>query len=262
MAPLVDCALFRIGRSGSAFLTLSSFSSRGIQSGTHLRESHLHDELALLQEKERYVDQLCVWAKQNIRYAVQEKEALSLAYVTRDDLLNCFFKHSVLCVKQHNQVERLPVMVNNTIIMGRGLKISSKGRPIEVLMATDEGKSRIATTSSDDWKGEAASGGGGGGKRKSKLATRSDVPFVNPLAVPDHFEVERGADDKKGVLQRYQEYKKTANLLLNVRTRNTVQDRRLRLRNYYQGKRWSFVFLYRQLFHVNRYFVFQPKLPL
>lgn len=208
------------------------------------------------------MDQLCVWAKQNIRYAVQEKEALSLAYVTRDDLLNCFFKHSVLCVKQHNQVERLPVMVNNTIIMGRGLKISSKGRPIEVLMATDEGKSRIATTSSDDWKGEAASGGGGGGKRKSKLATRSDVPFVNPLAVPDHFEVERGADDKKGVLLRYQEYKKTANLLLNVRTRNTVQDRRLRLRNYYQGRRWSLVFLYRQLFHVNQYFVFQPKLHL
>lgn len=224
----------------------SSLSSRGISSGAVFREASLNEELAELVEKEKYVDQLCTWAKQNIRYTMQEKDARTLAYVTRDDLLQCFFKHSVLTVKGHDKVERLPVMVDNTIIMGRGLRVSSKGKPMEVLMATDEGKSLIQTNPSDDWKGDALAStgsGAGGGKRKTKLvATRTDVPYVNPMAVPDHFEVDRDTDDKKGVLQRYQEYKKTANMLLNVRSKNPIQDRRLRLRNYYQGRREGFCF--------------------
>lgn len=222
-------------------------SSRGISSGAVFREASLNEELAELVEKEKYVDQLCTWAKQNIRYTMLEKDARTLAYVTRDDLLQCFFKHSVLTVKGHDKVERLPVMVDNTIMMGRGLRVSSKGKPMEVLMATDEGKSLIQTNPSDDWKGDAmastgSGGGAGGGKRKTKLvATRTDVPYVNPMAVPDHFEVDRDTDDKKGVLQRYQEYKKTANMLLNVRSKNPIQDRRLRLRNYYQGRRLFFL---------------------
>lgn len=199
----------------------------------------MSDELQSLAEKDKYLDKLRGWAKQNIQFTLQDSRPL--AYVTRDDLLQCFFKHSVLTVKGHNLVERLPVMVDNTIMLGRGLRIAANNQPIEVLMATDEGKSLIQTSASDDWKGDSAGGanGGGGvgvGKRKSKLVpTLTDSFFPNPLAVPDHFEATREKEDKKGVLQRFQEYKKTANVLLNIRTKNAIQDRRLRLRNYYQG---------------------------
>lgn len=206
-----------------------------------MRETSLYDELQSLSEKEKYLDSLRGWAKQNIQFTLQDSRPL--AYVTRDDLLRCFFKHSVLTVKGHNLVERLPVMVDNTIMMGRGLRIAAKNKPIEVLMATDEGKSLVQTTASDDWKGGDSAGGGhaggavGVGKRKSKLVpTLTDSFYPNPLAVPDHFEATREKEDKKGVLQRFQEYKKTANVLLNIRTKNAIQDRRLRIRNYYQGK--------------------------
>lgn len=169
------------------------------------------------------------------------QDTKTLAYATRDDLLKCFFGHSVLTVKGHNKVQRLPVMVDNEIIFGRGLKIASDSRPIEVLMATDEGKSLIQTSASDDWKGETPSGAGtagGGSKRKSKLVpTMANTFFPDPTAVPDHFDVvNRGDEDKKSVLRRFQEYKETANLLLNIKTKNPIQHRRLRLRNYYQGE--------------------------
>lgn len=204
------------------------------------KESLLNLELKRLTEKEQYLDNLCAWAKANIRLAMQEKDSRALAYVTRDNLISCFNNHSVLVVKGHNRVERRPILVDDTIIFDRGLKVSSKAKPIEVLMATDEGQSLIATSASDDWKGESAGGGGasGGGKRKSKLVpTLTNNVFVNPLAIPDHFEVDRtDAADKKALQQRYQEYKKTANLLLNYRTKNPIQERRLRLRNYYQAK--------------------------
>lgn len=215
------------------------FTFRGQPQNVLGKESLLNLELKRLTEKEQYLDNLCAWAKANIRLAMQEKDSRALAYVTRDNLISCFNNHSVLVVKGHNRVERRPILVDDTIIFDRGLKVSSKAKPIEVLMATDEGQSLIATSASDDWKGESAGGGGasGGGKRKSKLVpTLTNNVFVNPLAIPDHFEVDRtDAADKKALQQRYQEYKKTANLLLNYRTKNPIQERRLRLRNYYQG---------------------------
>lgn len=197
-------------------------------------------QLDQLRAKEAYLDQLCNWAKANIKYTMQANETRALAYVTRDDLLKSFFKHSVLTVKGHSKVQRLPVMEDNTIVLGRGLRIASeKNRQIEVLMATDEGKTLVETSERDDWKsgGTFGTGGGGGGKRKSKLVpTIPNANFENPQAVPDHFEVDLDRSDKKAVQQRFQEYKKTANALLNLKTKNTIQDRRLRLRNYYQGK--------------------------
>lgn len=226
-------------------LLLLPLSFRGFQGGVSREQNSLTEELQALEEKERYVDKLLGWAKQNTRYTLQDSRPL--VYVTRDDLLQSFFKHSVLTVKGHTQVQRLPVMVDNTIMTGRGLRIASTRQPIEVLMATTEGKALIETSANDDWKGDLLGGGGGasgnggggggaaGGKRKSKLIPTLPIA-VNPNAVPDHFEADRPVEDKKGIQLRFQEYKKTANLLLNLRTRNPVQERRLRLRNYYQGR--------------------------
>lgn len=192
-------------------------------------------EMSLLLAKQEYLSQLCSWAKQNLRYTVMEKSKRTLVYVTRDDLLRCYGNSSILAVKGHEKAERLPVMVDKTIIMGRGLHISAKDQPIDVLMATTAGQSLIETSAIDDYKIDGGAGGVGG-KRKSSL-NAMNTSYVNPQAVPEHFEVNRELKDKNGILRRFQEYKKTANLLLNYRSKNPIRDRRLRLRNYYQGRR-------------------------
>lgn len=191
-------------------------------------------EMSELMAKQEYLDKLCGWAKQNLRYTVMEKSKRTLVYVTRDDLLRCYGDSSILAVKGHEKAERLPVMVDKTIIMGRGLHISAKNHPIDVLMATKDGKSLIDTSSVDDFRNDGA---GGAGKRKSKLiATPTKNLYVIPQTVPEHFEACREEMDKKDIVKRFQEYKKTANILLNCHSKNPIKDRRLRLRNYYQGK--------------------------
>lgn len=167
------------------------------------------------------------------------KNTRTLAYVTRDDLLQCFSEHSVLMVKGHEKAQRLPVMVNNTIIYGRGLRVSSSDNPIDVLMATDYGHSLVDTGAGDDVKSEGAVAAVGVSKRKSKPLNLLN-PFPSTATVPEHFEVDREARDKKEILKRFQEYKNSANMLLNLKRRDPIKDRKLRLRNYYQGRRWIY----------------------
>lgn len=97
--------------------------------------------------KDKYLDEIITFAKRNIKFMIKDPDTRTMAYVTRDDLLHCFEDQVVLTAKGHQKVERLPVMEDDTIKMGLGLRIVShdEDRPIEVCLATDEGKALIKT---------------------------------------------------------------------------------------------------------------------
>lgn len=185
-----------------------------------------------LNAKERYLDEIIKFAKRNIKFTIKDPDMRTLSYVTRDDLLRCFEDQVVLTAKGLKKVERLPVMEDDVIVMGRGLRIVSQDedRPIEVCLATDEGKALIKTNENDDYKPETTKA-----SRKSKPNTMLP-PAPNAQAIPSHWAGGQETDDHRVLLKKFQEYKQMANILLNYRTKNPIRERRYRLRNFYQGE--------------------------
>lgn len=92
---------------------------------------------------------MCNWARQNINLCLDDPVYKSLAYVTRDDLIDCFNDNVILAIKNYEKMEKLPTLEGQMLTFGRGLKISSVERPIDVFMVTDQGKSVIKTDPDD-----------------------------------------------------------------------------------------------------------------
>lgn len=242
----------RLFRSINQNRAVSHFIVREFQPTESKQQVKLALELRKWTEHERYLDKMCKWAQQNLKNCMSDREHWSLSYVTRDDLVACFEEDVVLAAKGTCKVERLPTLEGNALIYGRGLRLTTAARPIEVFLVTDDGHSLVQTdpnatdecdpaTSSNPTPPpplpppNASNHHSANNKTTVAATTSANNAEKRRPPLPSYWNLNKKAAEKDA-LQSWQEYKNTANILLNYRVKNPAMLRRKRLRNFYQGE--------------------------
>ncbi|XP_055695256.1 transcription factor E2F5 [Lutzomyia longipalpis] len=111
---------------------------------TSQRATQLQSVANQLKEEEEELTQHCVYMRQNLRNSIEDIVNQSYAYITRDDLLDCYSDDAVLVLRCPEKMQIAVPSVKTENVQDRpSLKVSSQMREIDVRLLTTEGRSLV-----------------------------------------------------------------------------------------------------------------------
>ncbi|XP_059610195.1 transcription factor E2F5 [Phlebotomus argentipes] len=114
---------------------------------TNRRVLHLQTVASQLKEEEDELTEHCMFMRQNLRNSLGDSVNQSYAYVTRDDLRDCYAEDTVMVLRCPEKVKLCVPLRKKAEETECALQISSQMRAIDVRLLTAQGRSLVQKSS-------------------------------------------------------------------------------------------------------------------
>lgn len=113
------------------------------QPSTNRKVMHLQTVASSLKEEEDELTEHCMYMRQNLKNILGDTVNQSYAYVTRDDLLDCYGEDNVMVLRCSEKMQLSVPLKSEAEESECALQISSQMREIDVRLLTKQGRSLV-----------------------------------------------------------------------------------------------------------------------